>query len=122
LKTCYNGYLSPRYFGFIYLLRRDRPVNLLLVGWHASAVTFPTPSGQYYKPITIVKVDSRAINKLETLLTDNARVIIYNRHMFIVQATGDIIFAQLACPLSGVIFVHIESNSPTCPQALLLTM
>jgi hypothetical protein len=28
------------------------------------------------------------INKLETLLTDNARVVIYDRRMFIVQATG----------------------------------
>jgi hypothetical protein len=28
------------------------------------------------------------INKLETSLTDDARVIIYDRHMFIAQATG----------------------------------
>ncbi len=35
----------------------------------------------------IVNDDSRAINKLEASLTDNARVVIYNRHMFIVQAT-----------------------------------
>ncbi len=28
------------------------------------------------------------VNKLEALLTDNARVVIYDRHMFIVQATG----------------------------------
>ena len=54
--------------------------------------------------------DSSIINKLETSLIDVGRVIIYNRHMFIVQATGDIIFAQLACPLSGVIFAHIGSN------------
>jgi hypothetical protein len=45
-------------------------------------------SGLYYKPITIVNDDSSIINKLETSLIDNARVIIYNRHMFIVQATG----------------------------------
>jgi hypothetical protein len=31
--------------------------------------------------------DSRVINKLETSLTDAVRVIIYDRHMFIVQAT-----------------------------------
>ncbi len=42
--------------------------------------------------MTIVNDDSRVVNKLEASLTDNARVIIYNRHMFIVQATG---------PLSG---------------------
>ncbi len=45
-------------------------------------------SGRYYKPVTIVSDDSRVVNKLEASLTDDARVIIYNRHMFIVQATN----------------------------------
>jgi hypothetical protein len=45
-------------------------------------------SGLYYKPMTIVNDDSRVINKLETPLTDDARVIIYDRHMFIVLATA----------------------------------
>jgi hypothetical protein len=36
----------------------------------------------------IVNADSRVITKLETSLTDDAGVIIYDRHMFIVQATG----------------------------------
>jgi hypothetical protein len=36
----------------------------------------------------IVNDDSRVINKLESSLTDDARVVIYDRHMFIVQATG----------------------------------
>ncbi len=36
----------------------------------------------------IVNDNSRVMTKLETSLTDNARVIIYDRHMFIVQATG----------------------------------
>ncbi len=44
--------------------------------------------GLYYKPMTIVNDDSRVINKLITSLTDVARVIIYDRHVFIVQATG----------------------------------
>jgi hypothetical protein len=35
----------------------------------------------------IVNDDSRVINKLEASLTDNARAIIYDHHMFIVQAT-----------------------------------
>jgi hypothetical protein len=35
----------------------------------------------------IVIDDSRVISKLKTSLTDDARVIIYDRHMFIVQAT-----------------------------------
>ncbi len=43
--------------------------------------------GLYYKPITIVTDDSSIVNKLETSLTDDARVIIYDHHMFIVQAT-----------------------------------
>ncbi len=42
----------------------------------------------YYKLIVIVNDDSRVISKLGTSLTDDARVIIYDRHMFIVQATG----------------------------------
>ncbi len=35
----------------------------------------------------IVNDDSTAINKLEVSLTDDARVAIYNCHMFIVQAS-----------------------------------
>ncbi len=34
---------------------------------------------------------TRVINKLETSLSDEARVIIYDHHMFIVQATGSTI-------------------------------
>ncbi len=37
--------------------------------------------------MTIVNDDSKVINKLEASLIDDARVIIYDRHMFIVQAT-----------------------------------
>jgi hypothetical protein len=44
-------------------------------------------SGLYYKPVMIVNDDSRVINKLEVSLTDDARVIIYDHRMFIVQAT-----------------------------------
>ncbi len=43
--------------------------------------------GLYYKPITTINDDSSVITKLETSVTDNARVVIYNSHMFIVQAT-----------------------------------
>ncbi len=43
--------------------------------------------GLYYKPMTIINDDSRVINKLEASLTDDARVIIYDHQMFIVQAT-----------------------------------
>ncbi len=45
-------------------------------------------SGLYYKHITIINDDSSIINKIEDSLTDDARVIIYVLHMFIVEATG----------------------------------
>jgi hypothetical protein len=47
-----------------------------------------TTCGLYYKPMTSVNDDSRVMSKLETSLTDDARVVIYDHHMFIVQATG----------------------------------
>ncbi len=50
--------------------------------------TFSDTCGLYYKPMTIVNDYSRVINKLEASLTDDARVVIYDRHMFIVQATA----------------------------------
>ncbi len=37
--------------------------------------------------MTIVNDDSRVVNKLEAPVTDDARVIIYDRQMLIVQAT-----------------------------------
>ncbi len=46
-------------------------------------------NGLYYKPMMIVNDDPRVITKLETSLTDEARVIIYDRHQFIVQAKKD---------------------------------
>ncbi len=50
-------------------------------------IIISTTSGLCYKPITIINDDARVINKLEASLTDDARVVIYDRHMFIVQAT-----------------------------------
>ncbi len=41
----------------------------------------------------IINDDSRVVNKLEASLTDDARVIIYHLHMFIVQAT-DVLIGQ----------------------------
>jgi hypothetical protein len=46
------------------------------------------PSGLYCKPMTIINEDAKVINKFEASLTDDARVVIYDRHMFIVQATA----------------------------------
>jgi hypothetical protein len=44
--------------------------------------------GLYYKPMMIMNDVSRVVNKLEASLTDDARVIINDRHMFIGKATG----------------------------------
>ncbi len=35
----------------------------------------------------IINDNSRVVNKLEASLTDDARIVIYDCHMFIVQAT-----------------------------------
>ncbi len=43
--------------------------------------------GLYYKPMTIVNDDTMVVNKLEASITDETRVVIYDHHMFIVQAT-----------------------------------
>ncbi len=53
----------------------------------------------YYKHITIINTDSRIGNKFGASLTDDARVVIYDCHVFIVQATG-LTFASSA-PFSG---------------------
>ncbi len=47
-----------------------------------------TICGLYYKHATIVNYVSSFVNKLEALLTEDYRVVIYDRHVFIVQATG----------------------------------
>jgi hypothetical protein len=45
--------------------------------------------------MTIVNYASSVVNKLKALLTDHARVIIYDRHVFIVQATGFVMLAEV---------------------------
>ncbi len=51
--------------------------------------------GLYYKPVTIVNDDSSIVNKLDTSLIDNARVIIYILRMYIVQATESLAVTKL---------------------------
>ncbi len=46
--------------------------------------------------MTIINDDSRVVNKLEASLTDDTRVVIYDRHMFIVQATRGHLIAERA--------------------------
>ncbi len=38
--------------------------------------------------MAIVNDDARIVNKLDASLTDDTRDVIYDHHMFIVQATG----------------------------------
>ncbi len=45
-------------------------------------------SGLYYKHMTIVKYDSSVVSKWSFKLIDDTSVIIYDRNMFIIQATG----------------------------------
>jgi len=44
-------------------------------------------SGLYYKHTKIINFASSIVHKLKALLTDDARVIIYDHHVFMVQAT-----------------------------------
>ncbi len=45
-------------------------------------------SGVYYKHVTIINDDSSIVNKFQGSLTDDTRVVIYDHHRFIVQATA----------------------------------
>jgi hypothetical protein len=56
-------------------------------------------SGLYCKHIMIVNYDSSVVNKFGASLTDNARVVIYDHHMFIVQATGVLKSGNCTCLL-----------------------
>ncbi len=57
-------------------LQKARVIFIFLASWQNWA-----NNGLYKKPVTLIK-DSRVINKLETSLTDDAKVIIYDLHMF----------------------------------------
>jgi hypothetical protein len=46
--------------------------------------------GLYYKHVAIVNYAFSGVNKLKASLNDNARVVIYDQLMFIVQARADL--------------------------------
>ena len=46
------------------------------------------------KHINIVNDDTSVVNMSEASLTDDTRAVIYDRHLFIVQATG----STIVCP------------------------
>jgi hypothetical protein len=59
----------------------------------------------------IINDDSRVVNKLETPLTDDARVVIYDRHMFIAPATG---FGSVCTIVVG----HTGTQSEAIPDSV----
>jgi hypothetical protein len=68
--------------------------------------------------MTIVNDDSRVINKLETSLTDDARVVIYDHRMFIVQATDVIFFHDI--PLLNCEIQSLPSKICSLPMLQIL--
>ncbi len=54
--------------------------------WYSDTSPFSIPC-LHYKHVTIVNDDCSVISKWRFKLTDDARVIIYNCNMFIIQAT-----------------------------------
>jgi hypothetical protein len=66
--------------------------------------------------VTIINYASSCINKLKASLNDDSRVVNYDRHMFIVQATGDNLVCHAGIQLiiwktvrsSGYISGHLD--------------
>ncbi len=73
ILACFVG-LKPQY-------------NFLIDKYLLLLIQINDTSGLYYKHITIVNDHSGIGNKFQASLTDEARVFIYNGHMFIVEAT-----------------------------------
>jgi hypothetical protein len=67
--------------------------------------------------MTIVNDNSWIFNKLEASLTDDTRVVIYNCHMFIVQAT-DIMQNDSEHNKSTMTLIMIFSITAICSRAL----
>ncbi len=59
----------------------------LLINGNSANLNKTEISGLYYKHMMIINYASSIVNKLGASLTDDARVVFYDRHVFIVQAT-----------------------------------
>jgi hypothetical protein len=55
-----------------------------------SNLYFTSSSGLYYKHVTIVIDNSSIISKWSFKLIDDPSIVIYDRHRFIIQATGSL--------------------------------
>ncbi len=63
--------------------------------WKFWKMPFSHICGLYYKHVAIVNDDSSIISKWSFKLRDDPRVIIYDHHRFIIQATGNIHYFTL---------------------------
>jgi hypothetical protein len=78
--------------------------------------------GLYYKHVMIINYASSSINKLRASLNDDARVVIYNRHIFIVQATGHGVLAEADDNNTLIVGHPLEIYGPpaqTSPNTLI---
>ncbi len=57
--------------------------------------------GLYYKHMTIVNDDYSGVSEQSIQLIDDTRGVIYNRRMFIIQATDLVVFLPYGCMLCG---------------------
>jgi hypothetical protein len=92
---CHSMHLRPGVAKQLNLELKTRPKQLL--GSLPLVIALP---GLYYKPMMIENDNAKVVNKLEASLTDDAGVIIYDRHMFIVQATG-LVMETKTCPFGS---------------------
>ncbi len=60
--------------------------NVMVVNYRSKSL-ITLPCGLYYKHTMIVNDDSSIVSKWSSKLIDDARAVIYNRNMFIIQAT-----------------------------------
>jgi len=92
-KWFFNDFLKPSIttvsIGHCNLCLKMTISNIINL-WDCSSVKFDpldsVISSLYYKTITFGNDDSSIVNKLETSVIEDARVVIYDCHMFIVQA------------------------------------
>jgi hypothetical protein len=69
---------------------------------------WPQTNGLDYTHITIVNDDTSVVNKFEASLTDDARVIIYDRHMLIVQTKSEEDYSRSPFLWLAPGFVHLH--------------
>ncbi len=84
------------------------PPQLVFPGW--SQPKWGTFSGLYYKHVTIINDNSSIVSKWSFKLSDDPRVIIYNHHGFIIQATG--------VPLQGSLLALPRNKDYSCIEQL----